>query len=129
MRSPIDRIIKKVASAPRHIMAIAMSEAEEKAGALSRYFQAKPIKASPKHPDARKMALCAWSAYSRPAALQRIRSAPKQHSRDTPAGITDTGLGHNTKKAAANPTERSTSTENPTNFLETMDTSRLLLGR
>jgi hypothetical protein len=102
--------MKKVASAPKHSMAVAMSEAEEKAGALSRYFQARPTKASPKHPDARKMALCAWSAYSRPAALQKARIAPKPHKRDTPASITDTGLGHNTKKAAVKPTERSTST-------------------
>jgi hypothetical protein len=129
LRSSIDRVIKKVASAPKHSMAVAMSEADEKAGALSRYFQARPIKASPKHPDARKMALRAWSAYSRPAALQKTRSAPKPHNRDMPASITETGLGHNTKKAAANPTERSTSTEEPTNFLETIDTSSLLLGR
>src|ERR1700722_9035455 len=62
LRPSIDRIKKKVASAPKHSMAIAMSEADEKAGALARYFQARPAKASPKHPDVRKMALCAWSA-------------------------------------------------------------------
>jgi hypothetical protein len=123
--SSIDRVIKKVASAPKQSKAIAMSEADERAGALSRYFQARPTKASPKHLDARKMTLRAWSAYSRPAAPQKTRSAPKPHNRDMPANITETGLGHNTKKAAANPTERSTSPEELTNCLETIDTSNL----
>jgi hypothetical protein len=104
-------------------MAIAMSEADEKAGALSRYFQARPAKANPKHPDVRKMAFLAWSAYSRPAALQSARSAPKTHSRDVPARIIDSGLGHNIKNAAANPIERSMSTEGPISFLETIDIS------
>jgi hypothetical protein len=129
LRSPTDRIIKKVASAPKHSMAVAMSEAEEKAGSLSRYFQAKPIKASPKHPEASKMALCAWSAYSRPAVVQKTRRAPKPHNREMPASITAIGCRHNTKKAAANPAERSESTEEPTNFQETIDTSSLPRGR
>ena len=128
LRSSIGRTIKKVASAPKHSMAVAISEADEKAGAFSRYFQARPTKASPKHPDARKMTLRAWSAYSRPAAPQKTRSAPKPHNRDMPASITETGLGHNTKKAAASPAERSTSTEEPTSFLEAIDTSNLLRG-
>lgn len=129
LRPSIDRIEKKVASAPKHSMARAMSEADEKAGALARYFQARPAKASPKHPDVRKMALCAWSAYSGLVVPQRTRSAPKTHSRDVPASISDTGLGHTAKNGAANPPERSMSAEEPTSFPETVDISSLVRGR
>ena len=110
-------------------MASAMSEADEKAGALARYFKAKPAKASPKHPDVKKMAFCAWGAYSGLATTQRARSAPKAQSKDVPASTTDSGLGHSTENAAANPTERSISTEEGTSFLETLDTSSLVGGR
>ena len=129
LRSAFDRIKKKVASAPKHSMASAMFEADEKAGALARYFQARPAKASPKHPDAKKMAFCAWGAYSGLATTERARSAAKAQSRDVPASITDTGLGHSTENAAANPTERSMSAEEGTSFLETLDTSSLVRGR
>ena len=129
MRSSFDRIKKKVASAPKHSMASAMSEADEKAGALARYFQARPAKASPKHPDVRKMAFCAWGAYSGLAAPQRARSAPKTQSRDVLASISDTGLGHNTENAAANPTERIMSAEGPTSLLDAIDISSLVRGR
>ena len=114
LRSAFDRIKKKVASAPKRSIASAMSEADEKAGALAQYFQARPAKASPKHPDVEKMAFCALGAYSGLATAQRARSAPKTQSRDVPASITDTGLGHSTENAAANPTERNMSTEEGT---------------
>ena len=127
--SAFDRIKKKVASAPKHSMASAMSEADEKAGALARYFQATPAKASPKHPDARKMTLCTWNAYSHLAALHRTRSAAKAQSRAAPANIIDAGLGHSTENAAVTKIERSMSADEGTSFLETLDTSSLVSGR
>lgn len=90
-----------------------MSEADEKARAVSRYFQARPTSASAKNPDVRKMALLAWRAYSRPDPVQRTSRAPKPHSKDMPPSITDTGLGHSTKKAATNATDRIMSKEAP----------------
>lgn len=129
LRSAFDRIKKKVASAPKHSMASAMSEADEKAGARARYFQARPAKASPKHTDIKKMTFSALGAYSGLATAQRARSAPKAQSRDVPASITDAGVGHSTENAAANPTERNMSTEEGTSFLETLDISSLVPGR
>jgi hypothetical protein len=74
-----------------------MSEAEQKAGELARYFQARPEKASPKHPDVKRITFCAWGAYSGLAAPTKTRREAKTQSRDVTANTNDTGFGRTTK--------------------------------
>ena len=62
LRESSDRVMKKVASAPKQSIAAVKSEADENVSADWRYFQARPTRASPKEPDAKKMALRARSA-------------------------------------------------------------------
>jgi hypothetical protein len=110
-------------------IARAISEAEEKAGEVARYFQARPANAGQKHPDVKKIAFCACGAYSGLAALTKARSAAKTQSRDVAARINDTGFGHDTKNTAANPTERNISRKEATSFPETKDMPSLVGGR
>jgi hypothetical protein len=106
-----------------------MSEAEQKAGELARYFQARPEKASPKHPDVKRITFCAWGAYSGLAAPTKTRREAKTQSRDVTANTNDTGFGQDNKNATANPTERKISKEEATSFPETEDMSSLVRGR
>src|SRR5712692_9243468 len=89
-----------------------MREANENAGAVVRYSNAKMAKATPQTTDTRRMRRRTWPACTRAVPLQSAVRPPKVAKSDSPPKVTASGLGHKTTTNKASPSAISTNAEN-----------------